>query len=302
MTTQEAKIKNDIQRKEEYNKYSELYFPELRSTVCSIFSGDILLIEKLTKSTCSKLTELRTAYDEVKRQEDIQSDVPIQVEFTDEGLSIAIVIREQQNNDQQYTIRIIQFIVLDWTKDVEVLTILAKALNETVLQCTRIIPKLINNRANFRNINMIETNPIYEYMVLVYSMYKMLHIEESLPGCYVQTLMARKRITYNMLCHTLKYSTKLPEPVKNWFKDENIVRKLAYIPRYETPKTTDDQNQTENHAEPDVDEQQNNQWALHLIDYTGQKFIQRLSFQYAPKRVYTNDRYVDIDGDVNITG
>lgn len=303
MTTQEAKLKNDIPRKEEHAKYSELYFPDLRSTVFSIFTGDRNVIERFVQIPNEVKLELDDDYKAVKEALNISSDVPIQVEFTDLGLAIKVIVKKENPEDGKTNVSIVEFVCLDWESDFDVLNVLSKALNELVLQCTRSIPKLVNNRANFRNINLIETNPIYDYMVLVYSLYKKLKIDETLPGCYIQTLMARRKITYNMLCHTLKYSTKLPELVKKWFSDPTIVKKQDYV-----KKITDNENNTKNEQEEIQDNQnhtvehQDNKWALHLIDYTGQKFSQRLEFQYSPKRVYINDRYVNLDGDSSITG
>lgn len=302
MTTQEAKIKNDIPRKQEHNKYSELYFPDLRSTAFSIFSGDASIIEKLTKITHQSITDLHNDYLGVKEHQQAEQDLPIQIEFTDTGLTISVVIREQDPETQHQTINIIDFQTLEWNTDSVLLTALAKSMNELVLQCTRVIPKLANQRASFKMINQIETNPIYEYMVLVYSMYKMLHLADSLPGCYVQALMARKRITYNMLCHTLKYTTKLPDLAKNWFTDEDIVRKQKYTIRTDLDKTAPSSNEQTTVQSQDESYQHTEHWALHLIDYTGQKFSQKLQFTYAPKRTYVNDRYVNLDGDAAITG
>ncbi|UJG27954.1 VP10 [Bercke-Baary Melophagus reo-like virus] len=301
MTTQEAKLKNDIPRTEKYYNYSELYFPDLRSNIFSIFTGDKPFIEKILKTKYDIIMELNQDYQGVKEHEQLSNDVPIQVEFTDDGLSISIIIKEENGEEKNMKIRMVQFCCLDWDKDVILLTILAKALNEIVLQCTRLIPKLINNRAVFKNINLIETNPVYEYMALVYAMYKMLHLTESLPGCYVQALMGRKRITYNMLCHTLKYNTKLPEQVKDWFSNTDIVKKQTYVTNRRQVLTNQTvstlTNENDNLSTYEV-----THWVLHLIDYTGQKFFQRLQFQYGPKRIYSDDRYVLIDADTEITG
>ena len=308
MTTQEAKLKNDIPRKEEHNKFSELYFPNLKSTLFSILSGDGNTIETIAKKTTTVITEINENYHAFKDENGLTSDIPIQVEFTDDGFEINVVTFEPKPGSTKPKVNLTQIACLDWHKDVETLTILAKCINETVLQCTRLIPKLINNRVQFKGINLIETNPVYDVMVLVFSMYKMLGMDESLPGCYVQALMARKRITYNMLCHTLKYSTDLPEPIKAWFKQDNIVRKQdvftpqkPVIQEHLKPESKEDK-PSQPEVQVEVLPTPPQQWALHLIDYTGQKFTQKLSYQYSPKRTFDNDRFITIDGDLSITG
>lgn len=308
MTTQEAKIKTDIPRKEEHNKFSELYFPNLKSTLFSILSGDGNIIESIAKTITPGILEINENYHAFKEENKLTADIPIQVEFRDDGFEINVVTFEQKAGVAKPKVNLIQIACFDWQKDVETLTILAKCINETVLQCTRLIPKLINNRAQFKSINLIETNPVYDVMVLVFSMYKMLGIDESLPGCYIQALMARKRITYNMLCHTLKYSTDLPEPIKAWFKQDNIVRKPdVFIPQKPVVlEPSKNENKDETSLQPEIQVQtppiQPQQWALHLIDYTGQKFTQKLSYQYSPRRTFDNDRFITIDGDLSITG
>jgi hypothetical protein len=304
MTTQEAKIKNDIPRKSQHTTYNELYFPDLRSTIFSLFTGDKDLVFKILKEQTECLQNLKSQYDAVIEAEHLPTNSPIQIEFTDNGIELLVIQKQYHDGESRPQINLITYLVLSWYDDVEVLTMLAKTMNEIMLQCTRLIPTLINQRKNFKTVSTIESNPIYEYMVFTYSMYKMLKMDDSLPGCYVQTLMARKRITYNMLCHTLKYSTNLPESVTNWFSKENIVKKQSYILMN---KQSDKKYNLENQNKDDEEVQNEepnaiSQWALHLIDYTGQKFSQRLQLQLAPKKIFENDRCIIIDGDLSITG
>lgn len=304
MTTQEAKIKNDIPRKSQHTTYNELYFPDLRSTIFSLFTGDKDLVFKILKEQTECLQPLKLNYDAVIEAEGLPRNTPIQIEFTDEGIELIMINKQYNEGETRPQINEITFYVLSWDEDVEILTILARTMNEIMLQCTRLIPTLINQRQNFKTVSTIESNPIYEYMVFTYSMYKMLKLDDSLPGCYIQTLMARKRITYNMLCHTLKYSTNLPENVTNWFSKENIVKKQIYtIKNKQFDKKQNKNKQNEEDEEHQVDEPNEvNQWALHLIDYTGQKFSQRLQLQLAPKKIFENDRCIIINGDLSITG
>lgn len=301
MTTQEAKLKHDIPRKQIHNYYSELYFPSLRSNIFSLMTGDQEIIETVLKRTYPNLESLNKNYIAAKNEQQLTTDVPLQLEFVDQGLSFELVVREQTNQDEVSHVTYFQYQILNWQTDKDLLIILAKALNEMILQCTRRIPTLIRDSQNFRNISLIETNPVYEYMALVYSLYKSLNMVEALPACYIQTLMARKRVSYNMLCHTLKYSINLPESVKTWFDSNDIVREQIFkrkIPSINANIAPD--NKIENELVYEFEESK--QWALHLIDYAGLKFSQKLQFQFSRKRVYDNDRYVNIDGDKSVTG
>lgn len=297
MTTQEAKMKNDIPRNERNNVYHELYYPNLRFDMFNLLSGNIDYANTIMKDVPTSYSMLTDAYAETKQDNELTTDIPIQFTFTDDGMNFSVIIKKELEDADDKIVDIYEcvYLSLKWTEDNELLTFIAKALSELVLQCTRGIPKLFLNRQNFRTVTLIESNPIYEQMAFVFAMHIKLKLQDSLPKCYIQCLMSRKRVTYNQLCHNLRFCTTMPETLKGWFENEKLVEEQV-IRQF---KPQEEQNNTET---PVADEDQPKQWVLKMIDYSGQKFTQRLNLNVGPRRVFNNDRCIDFDADVSVTG
>lgn len=282
MNIQEARMKNDIKRKDYQQYYHELYFPNMRSTLFSIFTGKDEAYKALDKSNESDVSRLSTEYEAAILKLEVKKALPVHVSFTNDGLMFSIVKKTDEDENKPMEIEFSDYLQLFWTQDKELLLSIANIMNRLVLSLARIIPTLNNDRLSFKNVSIIETNPIYDQMAFTYAMFKELDQITALPKCYIQALMARKRVTYNMLCHTLKLDTPLPTPISNYLAG-NIVKRHTY-----TIKTINDQVIT------------NEYMALFLVDYNGQIFNVKLQLQASERMIYENTRSIEVEANPSV--
>lgn len=265
MTTQEAKIKSNVPRKQHDLTTSELYFPNLRSSYHSILSGDFAVCNSHIPESGKTLELLPARYQKGLKYLHATTDLPIKAEFTVDGLELSVV-RPVPDGGVRTPDDEVVFITLGWIADVAVLTQIAKLLDKINLDCARIIPTLAADFTNFRNIYQIEMNPIFDFMAFTYALFHKLKILDSVPKCYVQVLMCRRKTTYLSLVQAVKYRTTLPASVTSWFESD-IVKEKPYSIKNDEGKPFETINV----------------WSLLLIDYAGKAFNHQLKLQVSPR-------------------
>lgn len=288
MTTQEAKIKSNILRKPQNQTATELYFPTIRATYHSIFSGDDDKCNFLIPDSGTTLVPLARKYKQATKvvSQDAGlpvSDLPIKVEFTEEGIDFGVVMISLDDKGKKISDMKV-FTTLRWDTDVGMLTTIAKLCDTVNLECTRIIPLLVDDFQNFKNIYQIETNPIFDFMAFTYALFHKLKLLDSIPKCYVQVLMGRRKTTYLALVQAVKFRTSLPTAVLEWFQ-KDIIKEKSYTTKSEQGK-------------PD---ETINVWSLLLIDYAGKIFNHQLKLQVGPRQLnFEGSRNITIDTDNDV--
>lgn len=280
---QEPKLRTEILRNANQQTYSELYFPELRSTILSILTGKKEIYSELKVNVEDELLKLSTAYEELLVK--MPNHTSVRLVFVEDGIALFGVKRTEKGTDR---VPDALYLKLDWVIDSVLLTFIAQALNALILICTRKIPTLSSDIQRFKSISNIETNPLYEYYAIIFAMYKRLNLGATLPRSYLQVLMSRKRVNYNSLVMAIKYVTTFPATVIDYFKGDIIKNQT-----YRFNRGTDaDGNQV---IEEDTCV------SLFLVDYTGQKFTQKLSFVVGQRQQFSNERFIEIDSDATTT-
>jgi len=277
---QEPKLRTEIPRKSNQQTYNELYFPELRSSIFAILSGQKDIYAELKVTVNDELTALSNGYQAALTA--AKEPISIKFDFTDDGISLSGIKKFEQNADRQPEIL---YLNLTWTNDTVLLTLIARALHALILVCTRTIPNLSSDMQRFKLVSTIETNPLYEYYAVIFAMYVKLNLRNTLPKSHVQVLMSRKRVNYNSLVQALRYVITLPPVVIDFFNGD-IIQRHAY--RLNRGIDADG-----NQVIEDI-----SYIALFLVDFTGQKFTQKLSFQVGQKQQFTSNRFIELDSDL----
>lgn len=280
---QEPKLKTEIPRKANQQTYSELYFPELRSTIFSILTGKKEIYSELKVNVEDELLKLSDAYEQLLVK--MSDHTSIRFVFVENGIHLFGVKRAEKEADR---LPDALYLRLDWNVDSILLTLIAKALNALILICTRKIPTLSSDTQRFKFVSNIETNPLYEYYAIIFAMYNKLNLGATLPRSYLQVLMSRKRVNYNSLVMAIKYVTTFPATVTDYFKGD-IIKNQTY--RYN--RGTDSEGGQVIEEDTCV--------SLFLVDYTGQKFTQKLSFVVGQRQQFSNERFIEIDSDATTT-
>lgn len=280
---QEPKLRTEIQRNANQQTYSELYFPELRSTIFSILIGKKETYSELKVNVEDELLKLSAAYEELLVK--MPNHTSVRFVFVEDGIALFGVKRTEKGTDR---VPDALYLKLDWVTDSVLLTFIAQALNALILICTRKIPTLSSDIQRFKSISNIETNPLYEYYSIIFAMYKKLNLGATLPKSYLQVLMSRKRVNYNSLVMAIKYVTTFPATVTDYFKGDIIKNQT-----YRFNRGTD--------ADGNQIIEEDTCISLFLVDYTGQKFTQKLSFIVGPKQQFSNERFIEIDSDATTT-
>lgn len=280
MANQEPRLKTDIKRTQRQQTYSKLYFPELRSSIFAILSGQKDIYAELKVKHNDEIRLLHDEYFGTKQNDEIQH--PIRLNFTEVGITLSLIKKPEGENDQPLELL---YLRLTWQENEALLTIIAKALNQITLICTRKIFPLSSD-PRFRGIYNIETNPLYEYYAIVYAMYSKLKLSETLPPCYIQILMAGEKITYNCLVEQIRYIVELPENIKAHFKGD-----IVKLHSYRTE-------QLDHEGQAYIREV--SFMALFLIDFPGKRFTQKLQTQAGVRQVFENDRFINIESDATV--
>lgn len=283
MTTQEAKIRSNIPRKTHDQTTTELYFPHVRSTYHSIFSGNNDVCDQHIPKSGTVLVSQSDRYKKAIKASKSDTDLPIKVEFTATGIDFA-VIKRGEDQEGNPTSDVMVFNSLNWIDDAELLTTIAKLCDKVNIDCVRTIPTLAADFQNFKSIYQIETNPIFDFMAFTYALFHKLKMIEAIPKCYVQVLMGRRKTTYMALVQAVKYKTILPDSVLEWF-EKDIIKEKPYTFKHDEDKTTETINV----------------WSLLLIDYAGKAFNHQLKLQVGPKNAsFENSRIIPIVTDESV--
>lgn len=277
---QEPKLRTEISRKPHQQTYNELYFPELRSSIFAILSGQKDIFAELKIPVNDELNKLSNGYQVVLSE--AQEPISIKFDFTETGISLSGIRKFEKEEEPKPDLL---YLKLTWDDDVVLLTLIARALHTLILICTRTIPNLSSDMQRFKLVSTIETNPLYEYYAVIFAMYIKLNMKNVLPKSHVQVLMSRKRVTYNSLVQALRYVITLPPVITDFFNGD-IVKQHTYRLNRGTDKDG-------NQVVEDI-----SYIALFLVDFTGQKFTQKLSFQVGPKQQFTSTRFIEMDSDI----
>lgn len=284
MSNQEAKLRSNVQRKEHQQLYSELYFPNLRSTIFSILTGDEKTCDLYIENASADLTLLKDKYTQHVQKSDPNTVSQVKIDFSADTLDFGTLDKIEPEEGQAY-IQHKVYLRLNWTTSQNVITTLAKIFDVLNLECARKIPKLAADFQTFKNIYQIENNPIFDLMAFTFALFHKLQLTESLPRCYIQTLMGRRRTTYQSMCQAILYKTIMPNNVEEWFKGD-IIKERTYNTRVSNNKEDDIITKT---------------WALELIDYVGQTFSHKLLLTAGPKALITdNARRIIIESDASV--